>query len=69
MNSEKFNQLCEDVGYIKGKVEVLENAYMPCEKKEIKKSITSNRTMIWSLYGFWGIVFIGVVGFLASGRV
>ena len=65
MNDSDFKEkVCGDLGYIRGKVEILEKNYVPCEKESVKKNVSINRKMIWSLFGFWGIILLSTIGYL-----
>jgi len=68
--NEFENKVCEDLGMIKADLKTLKENYVPCEKDSIKKSIKTNRAMIFSLYGFIGTLFLAITStFFKGGKL
>lgn len=65
MDDQKFKEtVCGDLGYIKAKIEMLEerfNNIQPCEKDSVKKSIGLNRRLIFSIYGIMSTLAIALI--------
>lgn len=62
ITDEQFKiNVSRDLGYIKAKLENFDRIIVPCEKHNIKASLKTNRTMIFSLYGVFGVLLIGLI--------